>query len=252
MYFLYCGMKYLGFFCLFLCLHSSYGQAKNQFYALDAQMNQTVLDSSKYILWIHQKADSNWQWDYYNTWGPLIKSDSFEDFEGKVPNGKFYRYKNTGILDSTGSFDHGMKNGSFYKLNSLPTGRIVNSRKYDYLQDSLVKIIHTDSSGFGENNGDTLGLKEPEYLTGQMGWLNYLKDNFAYPNRAAQKNIHGQVQLLFEVEENGAIDNICIWKSVEYSLDQESVKVLINSGKWLPGIKNGLPVKTYKLQRFEY
>ena len=85
-----------------------------------------------------------------------------------------------------------------------------------------------------------------------MGWLNYLKDNFAYPNRAAQKNIHGQVQLLFEVEENGAIDNICIWKSVEYSLDQESVKVLINSGKWLPGIKNGLPVKTYKLQRFEY
>src|SRR4029077_20571020 len=86
-------------------------QDKNQFYALDAKMNQTVLDSSKYILWIHETENSRWQWDYYYTWGPLVKSTRFVDHDGTVPDGRFCIYNKQGNLDSTGIFDHGKKNG---------------------------------------------------------------------------------------------------------------------------------------------
>ena len=87
-------------------------------------MNQTVLDSSKYILWIHEKEDSNWQWDYYYTWGPLVKSTSYADHDGTILNGSSRMYNNLGELDSTGRYDHGKKNGSFYKYKSF------NKRQY--------------------------------------------------------------------------------------------------------------------------
>ncbi len=62
-------MKSFLLFCFIICFFTGTAQDKNQFYALDKNMNQTVLDSSKYILWIHEKEDSNWQWDYYYNLG---------------------------------------------------------------------------------------------------------------------------------------------------------------------------------------
>src|SRR5450432_2127023 len=94
---------------------NSFSQDKNAFYALDRNMNQTTLDSSKYILWVHEKEDSNWQWDYYYTWGTMIKSNLYADHDGTMLNGRSSIYNTTGNLDSTGIFDHGKKNGSFYK-----------------------------------------------------------------------------------------------------------------------------------------
>src|ERR1700681_193120 len=124
-----------------VCFLTSFAQDKNQFYALDAKMNQTVMDSSKYILWIHQKEDSNWQWDYYKTWGPMIKSTSYADHDGKILNGQFYLYNTTDILDSTGDYDHGKKNGSFTRFRSSAMDSNVNYKEYVYEKDSLVKII---------------------------------------------------------------------------------------------------------------
>src|ERR1700722_2968747 len=109
---------------------TSFGQDKNQFYALDAKMNQTVLDSSKYILWIHQKEDSNWQWDYYKTWGPMIKSTSYADHDGKILNGPFYFYNATGNLDSTGNYDHGKKSGIFCRFRSSSKDSNANYNQY--------------------------------------------------------------------------------------------------------------------------
>src|SRR5579862_4678374 len=118
----------------------SSAQDKNQFYALDKNMNQTGLDSSKYILWIHEKEDSNWQWDYYYTWGSLVKSNSYADHDGTLPNGRFCIYNNYGNLDSTGIYDHGKKNGSFYKYRSYTKDSIKPIREYDYKEDSLEKF----------------------------------------------------------------------------------------------------------------
>ena len=83
-------MKLFLYLLFTICISTSFAQNKNQFYALDSQMNQTVLDSSRYILWIHLKEDSNWQWDYYRTWGPLIKSVSYADHDGTILNGRSF------------------------------------------------------------------------------------------------------------------------------------------------------------------
>jgi periplasmic protein TonB len=239
-------MKPILLFFLCACFLTSTAQDKNQFFALDANMNQTVLDSSKYMLWIHQKEDSNWQWDYYKTWGPLVKSTDYADHDGKILNGNFYIYNTMGNLDSTGIYDHGRKTGSFYKFKSYTKDSIVSIRQYDYINDSLVKAIPISHNK--EKSNDSAREKESEFPGGIAAWFSYLGHNLTYPDRAISKEIQGQVQVHFKVDTVGNVTEAYIQKSVEYSLDQASIKLIMDSGKWDPGMKDGAPVKTYKVQ----
>ncbi len=66
------------------------------------------------------------------------------------------------------------------------------------------------------------------------------------------KEIQGQVQILFIVDENGVVHDPYIQKSVEYSLDQASLKLIKDSGKWNPGVKDSVNVKTYKVQPINF
>jgi protein TonB len=238
-------MKLILLFCFsgfFLC---SFSQDKNQFYALDKNMNQTVLDSSKYILWVHEKEDSNWQWDYYYTWGSLVKSTSYADHDGTVQNGRFCLYTSYGNLDSVGTYYHGKKNGSFYKYRSYTKDSFTVIHQYDYSEDSLVKSINVQDKK--EKDKDTSNSKESEYPGGINAWNAYLGHHLSYPDRAVSKEIQGQVKIYFAVDADGNVKDSYILKSIEYSLDQESLKVINESGKWEPGIKDGVKVKTYKV-----
>jgi periplasmic protein TonB len=225
---------------------NTFSQDKNAFYALDRNMNQTTLDSSKYILWVHEKEDSNWQWDYYYTWGAMIKSNSYSDHDGTMLNGRSCIYNTTGNLDSTGIFDHGKKNGSFYKYRSYTKDSIRAVHQYEYVEDSLVKSINITENKV--TSKDTTSWKESEFPGGIAGWYKYLGQHLVYPDRAISKEVQGQAQINFVVDANGDVKDLFILKSVEYSIDQSSLELIKNSGKWVPGMENGNPVKTYKVQ----
>jgi protein TonB len=237
----------LFFTCCFLL---TYSQDKNAFYALDKNMNQTVLDSSKYILWIHEKDDGNWQWDYYYTWGSLIKSNSYADHDGTIPNGRFCLYISNGNLDSTGIFDHGKKNGSFYKYKSYTKDSIKAIHQFDYQGDSLVKSIVIAENK--EKAKDTTDEKESEYPGGISAWYGFLAKNLVYPDRAISKEIQGQVQIDFIIDTCGVVKDMFLQKSVEYSIDQASLELMKKSGEWKPATDKGVPVKSYKVQPINF
>jgi len=227
------------------------GQDKNSFFALDAKMNQTVLDSSKYILWVHETDSARWQWDYYYTWGSLVKSTRYADHDGTISDGRFCRYNSTGDIDSTGIFDHGKKNGSFFKFKTFSKDSIITVWQYDYVEDSLVKSIDLLAARKNKT-ADSTKEKESEYPGGISQWQRYLIKNIQYPERAQNKDIQGQVQIIFKVDIDGNIADPYIRKSVEYSLDQESLRLIIQSGKWDPATKDGIPVNSYKIQPLNY
>ncbi|MDP9041663.1 MAG: energy transducer TonB [Bacteroidota bacterium] len=240
-------MKPVLIICFSLVIFSTSAQDKNQFFALDAKMNQTILDSSKYILWIH-KQDSNWQWDYYKTWGPMVKSYSYADHDGTMRNGDFYLYNTSGALDSMGYFDHGKKKGSFYKLRTLSNDSIIFFKQYEYEQDSLLKTVDLSAEKAKNNKADSMKEQEAGYPGGEANWQTFLSQNLKYPERAMTKGLQGQVRICFMVDEEGNVKNPFVQKSVEYSLDQESLKLIRDSGNWIPGTKDNNPVKTYKVQ----
>jgi protein TonB len=245
-------MKSLLILCLVIGPCTILAQDKNSFFALDAQMNQTVLDSSKYILWIHETDSSKWQWDYYYTWGPLVKSTRYADHDGTVADGRFCRYNITGFIDSTGIFDHGKKNGSFFKFKIFPGDSVVTIWQNDYVEDSLVKSIDLIAERQKNKMVDSTKEKESEYPGGANQWLRYLMKNLQYPERAQKKEIQGQVQIFFKVDQDGNVRDPYIRKSVEYSLDQESLRIINQSGKWDPATKEGRPVNSYKAQPMNF
>jgi TonB family protein len=245
-------MKQFLIICFSLGFFSSSAQDKNSFYALDKNMNQTVLDSSKYILWIHEKDSAQWQWDYYYTWGPMVKSTTYADHDGTVLNGRFCIYNTMGNLDSTGFYDHGKKNGSIFKLRSYSKDSIVTIKQYDYVQDSLVKTIDLLTERIKNKSSDTTKETESEYPGGISKWTYYLIHNLVYPERAMNKDIQGQVLVFFMVDQEGNVVEPYIQKSVEYSLDQASLELIKKSGKWVPGMKDGLPFKAHKVQPVNY
>lgn len=240
-------MKYTLFLVFCCCSLLAAGQDKNQFYALDSKMNQTVLDSSKYILWIHATEDGNWVWDYYYTWGSLVKSTTYADHDGKVLNGRFCIYNQWGNLDSTGLFNHGKKNGRFYKLKSYSADSLLAVMQYDYAGDSLVKCVDLLAERLNKSTDSTNTLQS-EYPGGLSQWTAYLSHNLRYPDRVMNKNIQGQVRITFLVDTDGNIKDPYIQKSVEYSIDQAAIELINKSGKWIPGTLNGMNINTDQTQ----
>lgn len=243
-------MKPIYLFIFFINILTARAQDKNQFYALDAKMNQTVLDSSKYILWIHKQDSTSWQWDYYYTWGTLVKSTNYSDHDGTIKNGRFCIYNTFGNLDSTGVYENGKKNGVFLKLASLTKDSIEIIRQYEYVHDSLASF--TNLLAKKEKHMDTAGNMEPEFPGGRVEWLSYLSQNLHYPERAQREEIQGMVRICFQVDSEGIVKEPFIFKSAEYSLDQEAIRIIKDSGKWTPGKKDGISVSSNKIQPVKF
>jgi protein TonB len=96
------------------------------------------------------------------------------------------------------------------------------------------------------NSGDI--EKESDFPGGQFGWISYLNSNLHYPERAENIHKEGEVITQFVVDEQGKVHSAEIVQSVEYSLDQEALRIINESPNWIPGTINGKKVKSYKKQ----
>ncbi len=235
-----------------LCSFCAFSQAKESFYVLDTNWKQTVVDSAKYLLWIHENEDSNWVYNYYHMWGPMIKMETYKDHDGTVLNGLVSYYYKTGNLDSMGHYENGKKEGSFYKYLLLPGESLNEAMQYDYVHDSLIKTINYSKDDSADDEDDEAGDKESQYVGGSSQWQRYLGKNLHYPERAVESEKQGEVRTAFTVDEQGNVIDPVISKSVEYSLDREALRIIKLSGKWVPGLKHGKAAKTYKVQPIQF
>jgi len=62
----------------------------------------------------------------------------------------------------------------------------------------------------------------------------------------------GDVRLKFIVETDGSITETEIDRSVEYSLDEEALRIINQSQKWIPASKDGRKVRSYKRQPINF
>lgn len=218
-------------------------QEKESFYVFNADWKPTKIDSAHYMLHVHRVNDSCWQWDYYNFLGPMLKSEQYADKNGQYLNGVTRIYNDNGLLDSTVTYKTGKINGDAYKIGK---DSFHIKMKYVYRNDSLISVIDLATQKM-----DTIKYsdeKESEYPGSTGQWLRYLNKHLQYPERAVTGKVEGEVRVLFIVNKDGLVESPYIGKSVEYSLDEESLRIVRTSGKWVPGFQNGKNIKTYKIQ----
>ena len=89
-------------------------------------------------------------------------------------------------------------------------------------------------------------ITQPEFKGGIEKMYQYISDNFEYPEDAQKRSVNGKMEVEFTVEKSGDITYVGILKGLDYSIDEEVLRLLKAMPRWTPATKNGIPVR-YKV-----
>jgi protein TonB len=92
---------------------------------------------------------------------------------------------------------------------------------------------------------------EADYPGGQKGWRDYLSKNLHYPDSAVNSEILGDVLLEFIVSKDGSVSDVKALSGPDV-LKPESIRIVKESGKWIPAMDNGHNVACYRKQPIKY
>ena len=82
----------------------------------------------------------------------------------------------------------------------------------------------------------------PEFIGGQKGWSDYVKNTLIYPEEAKKNQVQGRVIVSFVVMKDGSLADIKVLRGIGNGADEEAIRVLKASPKWKPGMDKGEPV----------
>ena len=83
----------------------------------------------------------------------------------------------------------------------------------------------------------------PQFPGGDAELHKYIISELEYPLEARLNKETGEVLVAFSVGMDGYISGVRVVRSVSKSLDAEAVRVVSNMPSWIPGKKNGRPVR---------
>ena len=91
---------------------------------------------------------------------------------------------------------------------------------------------------------------EATFPGGEAGWRTFLETNLRADVPVRRKAPAGKytVVVQFIVDKQGKLSDIQPLTALGYGMEQELVRVLRKSPKWLPAQMNGQPVKAYRRQ----
>lgn len=230
-----------------------FAQKENEpsLYVFDMNWEPCKIEKAKYIGSFRKLNDTAYQWKYYQFDGPLITIETYKDKEGQVPHGDFVFFGTDGKVDSSGSTFEGKKNGWWYYMTDSAT--LLRKEKYE--QGKLLQSMDTTAIRLqkeeDQRKWDSRLVKdevEAFFDGGDKAWAKFLQKNIVFPDRARNLNKNGTVVIQFIVDTKGNVTNVEVVQSVEYSLDEEAIRIIKKSPKWNPAYMDGHNVKAYRKQ----
>lgn len=86
-------------------------------------------------------------------------------------------------------------------------------------------------------------IEEPQFPGGRKELLKYMEENMVHPEEMRRLGTEGEVIVKFFVEANGVISGVTIMKGLTTEFDEEAKRLVRNMPYWIPGKKNGTPVR---------
>ena len=83
----------------------------------------------------------------------------------------------------------------------------------------------------------------PQYPGGEAELRKFIAAELDYPLEARVNKESGEVLVAFSIGMDGYISGVRVVRSVSESLDAEAVRVVSKMPPWIPGKKNGRPVR---------
>lgn len=233
---------------------STFSQKNNsdyKYFAFDKNWkNISDLDSATYFSRLKKVNDTCFEVHNYNMFGPMISKEVYKDAETKIAHGTWIFYKANGYMDSLCNFRNNLAHGKWYYIND--TNRVYKEKEFENGKlKAVIDVIQRDSIDKAKEalqKKVERDEKESEFPGGLSAWTRYLSKNFRYPERALKNNTQGTVGVQFVVNTEGNIEMIDLYKSVEFTLDDEAKRLIVKSPKWTPAFQDGRKVKSYKRQ----
>jgi protein TonB len=230
-----------------LALQTVFAQTQSDKYQyFDKKWHPASKKKAVYLLRVRHDGDSSWQFKYYRKFGPMIRMETYQDEKATVRHGRFAWYNEKGMLDSSGYFYQGQRNGNWYYANDSITshyenGRLLTKKEFRASLDSM-SIVDPSLP-------DPLRPTPESYFPGgKQGWFHYLSTHFRYPDEAVDNAISGTVVLMFAVQPTGKIADVGIRESIEIALDDEALSLIHESPDWIPAVRFDRKVWSYKIQ----
>ncbi len=144
--------------------------------------------------------------------------------------------------------------------NSTSSGSSVQNEKKSLEENSVIQLIAADTvpenkvyHTVPENKIFTKVDVEADYPGGYQGWEDFLIKTCHYPQEAINKEIKGTVVVQFIVGIDGNVSDVkAISGPKKGGLREEAVRVIKNSGKWIPAKQNNKTVRAYKKQPIHF
>lgn len=83
----------------------------------------------------------------------------------------------------------------------------------------------------------------PSFPGGMANFYTFIAKSVKYPEEALKNNVQGKVFLSYIVEIDGRLTDIKVIRALGSGLDEEAVRVLKSSPKWVPGYNGKNPVR---------
>ena len=86
-------------------------------------------------------------------------------------------------------------------------------------------------------------IEEPQFPGGRKELLKYMEENMVHPEEMRRLGMEGEVIMGFFVEPSGVISGVTVVKGLTKEFDEEAKRLVRNMPYWIPGKKNGVPVR---------
>ena len=90
------------------------------------------------------------------------------------------------------------------------------------------------------------------YPGGEVEWKKYLKKNLKYPRKAWWDEVETEIAVKLIINKDGSIEQAQHLSMAGYGFEKEAVRLVLESGKWIPAIFNGMPVKSEGVLKIEF
>lgn len=110
-------------------------------------------------------------------------------------------------------------------------------------EETEIEFIEEVEEEVEEEQIFTIVEEMPSFPGGEAALMKYLGKNIKYPAIAKDAGIQGTVYVTFVVNEEGAVKDVQVLRSIGGGCDEEAIRVVESMPKWTPGKQRGKSVK---------
>ena len=237
-------MKTMIFFYLLIYSLPSFAQSLINVVFVDDNGITDNVKKAKYFIAIKSFGDSVFERLEYNLTGPRRRSIKYNSSNMQVRQGEYLEYGENGYIHLKGQYTNNKKTGDWYIYNDTMKAIL----KTIYENDILIRSINIDTTEKKTTDSLKKGEREAVFKGKKGAYKKFLTANLRYPETAQAIGAKGMVMVQFIINTEGSPGQAQVRKSVEFSLDQEALRIISIMPKWDPAMQDGKYVNAYRIQ----